>query len=51
MRSRIFPTKSLLRLLPLAALLLSACNLNNIQTQGSASVDVTMFNGNRVNKH
>lgn len=37
MRSRIFPTKSLLRLLPLAALLLSACNLNNIQTQGSAS--------------
>lgn len=37
MRSRFFSTKQLLRLIPLTALLLSACNLNQIKTQGSAS--------------
>ncbi|MEQ4922087.1 lipoprotein insertase outer membrane protein LolB [Proteus hauseri] len=37
MRSRFSPTKRLLRLLPLTALLLSACNLNQINTQGSGS--------------
>ncbi|HCH51327.1 MAG TPA: lipoprotein localization protein LolB [Proteus sp.] len=36
MRSRFSPTK-LLRLLPLTVLLLSACNLNQINTQGSGS--------------
>ncbi|WP_337228414.1 lipoprotein insertase outer membrane protein LolB [Proteus faecis] len=37
MCSRFFSTKQLLRLIPLTALLLSACNLNQIKTQGSAS--------------
>lgn len=37
MHSRFYSTKQLLRLIPLTALLLSACNLNNINTQGLGS--------------